>query len=168
LAAVTIVAPEPHFVCHKAIAGALATWMLETSNTVSYPNIRGSTSESTAVLIPYIKDGTDALRDYRYVPGLQSDDPENLILFYMSKPSPRTWHGDTHWFRLSRRWVVLNPSISTPFDVDARGWSECGEAISTSQLKHRLKATLEFLKSERRPGWQAIIDEQTKFLKAIQ
>ncbi len=167
LVAVGVVGPEPHFVCHKAIVGAFQQWMLETTNESRYPNVGGSSSQSLALLVPYLHEGTNALRDYRYVPGLKEDDPEDLIMLYMREPSRRTWHGDTHWFRIGRRWVILTPHMSTPFDVDARGWSECGEAISTTQFKTRLKGTLDFLKSNSRPEWQAIADEHTKFLRAL-
>ena len=160
--------PGPDFVCHRLLDGALQQWMLETSNGVTYPNVDGSSSRSLAVLVPYVDPrDTNVLCDYRYVPGLRSDDPDNLLLFYMRESSSRTWHGDTHWFRSDKRWVVLNPHMSTPDNVDARGWSECGEGITTGQFKARLKATLDYLKSQGRPGWQAATAEHTQFLNTI-
>jgi len=160
--------PGPMFVCHRGLVGTLDQWMLETTNKVTYPNVDGSSSRSLAVLVSYVDlQDTNVLRDYRYVPGLRSDDPESLILFYVRQASRRTWHGDTHWLRRDKRWVVLNPQCSTPDDVDAKGWSECAEAISTGQLRTRLKATLDYLKSKDRPGWQAATAEHTEFLKRI-
>jgi len=121
--------------------------MIETTSGNWLPNVRGSSRESLALLVPYLSDpeNTDPLRDYRYVPGLKSDDPATLIMAYVRVPSRRTWHGDTHWFRRDKRWVVLNPRMSQP-DTDPRGWSECGEAIPNAQFKARLQATLDYLK----------------------
>jgi len=120
-----------------------------------------------ALLTSYLHEGPTALRDYRYVPGLRSDDAEGLILIYVKRPSRRTWHGDTHWFRADKRWVVLNPRMSSPSEGDARGWSECGEAICGTQFKTRLRATLDYLKSKERPSWQAAREEHLGFLSAI-
>ena len=159
--------PGPHFVCHRGLDGAFQQWMLETTNDVWYPNVNGNSGESLALLIPYMHEGPTALRDYRYVPGLRSDDPENLIFVYVREASRRTWHGDTHWFRKDKRWVILNPRMLPPDGVDARGWSECGEAIPTEQFKARLQATLDHLKSKGRPGWQAASEEHMRFLSTI-
>src|SRR5205809_3233911 len=90
---------EPHFVCHRGLDGAIQHWMLQTTNDVWFPNVSGSSSQSLALLTSYLHEGPTALRDYRYVPGLRSDDAEGLILIYVKRPSRRTWHGDTHWFR---------------------------------------------------------------------
>ena len=165
--ALRVVGPEPHFVCHKAIDGALQQWMRETTNDVWYPNLSGSSGKSLTLLTRYLHEEANALRDYRYIPGLKSDDPADLILFYMREPSRRTWHGDAHWFRLDRRWVILNPRMSQPNGGGARGWSECGEAISTSQFRIRLKATLDFLKASGRPEWQSVVNEHATFLSGI-
>ncbi len=167
VAALKVVGPEPHFVCHRALDGALQQWMLETTNTVWLPNVKGSSSQSLALLLPYLGTGATQLRDYRYVPGLRSDDPEELITIYVRKPSRRTWHGDAHWFRAERRWVVLNPRISQPDTGDPRRWSECGEAVSTTEFKARLRATLAYLKSNARPEWQAVVEEHTGLLNSI-
>ena len=76
--------PGPHFVCHRLLDGALHQWMLETTNGVKFPDVDGSSSRSLALVLPYLGlNDTNALRDYMYVPGLRSDDPDNLILFYL-------------------------------------------------------------------------------------
>lgn len=159
--------PGPHFVCHRALDGSFQQWMLETTNGPWFPNVEGKSADSLALLIPYFHEGPRAFQDYRYIPGLRSDDPESLILVYVRVPSRRTWHGDTHWFRKEKRWVILNPRASSPDSGDPRAWSECGEAIPSEQFKTRLTATLEYLKRNGRSGWQAATDEHMQFLRAI-
>jgi hypothetical protein len=161
--------PGPDFVCHRLLDGMLAQWMLETTNGVTFPNVDGSGSRSLALLLPYFgPNDTNALHDYMYVPGLHSDDPDNLILFYLREPSRRTWHGDTHWFSGPKRWVILNPTMSMPDSNSGRAGGELCEAISMAEFKERLCATLEYLKRKERPGWQAAEQEHMRFMNAIQ
>ena len=161
--------PGPDFVCHRLLDGALQQWMLETTNGVTFPNVDGSSSRSLALVIPYVDQrDTNVLRDYMYVPGLRSDDPDNLILFYLREPSRRTWHGDTHWFSGPKRWVVLNPRMSFPDSDSGRVGGELCEAISPAGFKDRLRATLEYLKRNERPGWEAAEQEHMRFLSSIQ
>lgn len=171
LTAVVILGPPgPNFVCHRGLDGALQQWMLETTNGVTYPNVDGSSSRSLAVLLPYLgfPDGTDVLRDYMYVPGLRSDDPETLILFYLREPSRRTWHGDTHWFGGPKRWIVLNPQFGSSDGDSPQAGGELDEAISLTEFKNRLRATLDYLKRNNRPGWQAAEEEHMRFINSIQ
>lgn len=160
--------PGPEFVCHRLLDGTLAQWSLETSNGVAYPNVEGSSSRSLALLLPYFgSNDTNALHDYRYVPGLHSDDPDNLILFYLKEPSRRTWHGDTHWFSGPKRWIILNPRMSMPDSSSDHAAGELCEAISMAEFKARLRATLDYLKLNERPGWQAAGQEHMRFLNSI-
>lgn len=169
-AAVVLGPPGPNFVCHRLLDGALQQWMLETTNGVTFPNVDGSSSRSLAVLLPYLgpPDDTNMLRDYMYVPGLRSDDPKNLILFYLREPSRWTWHGDTHWFGGSKRWIVLNPQMSLLNTDSPQAGGELDEAISLAEFKNRLLATLDYLKRNNRPGWQATEQEHMRFVNAIQ
>lgn len=162
--------PGPNFVCHRGLDGALQQWMLETTNTPQYPNVDGSSSRSLAVLIPYLgfPDDMNVLRDYMYVPGLRSDDPDNLILFYLREPSRRTWHGDTHWFGGHKRWIVLNPQMSLPNTDSPQAGGELDEAISLAEFKNRLRATLDYLKRNNRPSWQTAEQEHMRFINSIQ
>ena len=60
LAALIVLGPPgPDFVCHRALDGALRQWQLETTNEVQLPNVAGSSSQSLALLIPYIGRGTE-------------------------------------------------------------------------------------------------------------
>ena len=158
--------PGPEFVCHRLLDGVLQQWMFETTNGMKFPNVDGSSSRSLALLDPYFgPNDTNALHDYRYVPGLHSDDPDNLILFYLREPSQRTWHGDIHWINRPKRWVVLNPGMDVP---PGRAGGELCEAISTTEFKKRLRATLDYLKQNERPGWQAAEQEHMRFISSIQ
>jgi hypothetical protein len=160
--------PGPDFVCHRFLGGVLMQWMLETTNGVTFPNVDGSSSRSLALLLPYFRsNNTNALHDYMYVPGLHSDDPDNLILFYLREPSRRTWHGDRHWFSGPKRWVVLNPRMSMPDSDSRRAGGELCETISMANFKDRLRATLDYLRRKERPDWQAAEQEHMRFISSI-
>jgi hypothetical protein len=159
--------PGPNFVCHRLLDAGLHEWMIETTNKVQYPNVAGSSRRSLAVLVPYLGLNTNALRDYMYVPGLHSDDPENLILFYVKEPARRTWHGDSYWSLKPKRWIVLNPQMSIPDSDSSRAGGEVCEAISTAEFKDRLRITLDYLKRNNRLNWESIEKEQAQFLNSI-
>jgi hypothetical protein len=161
--------PDPQFICHRLLDAALQEWKVQTTNEALFPNVGGSSSRSLALLVPYLGGGrdTNALRDYMYVPGLRSDDSANLILFYLRAPSRRTWHGDTVRLSGPRRWIVLNPRMHPPDDDSSRAGGELDEAISLAEFSGRLQATLDYLKRNARPGWQAVEQEHMRFLNSI-
>ena len=166
--AILIGPPGPHFTCHRMLDGSFEQWKLVKKNDDWYPNVEGHSSKSLELIAPYMKNGMSELRDYRYIPGLQSDDPEELILMYLKEPSWRTWHGDTLWVRADKRWVVLNPRTSSPYETYGRGWSELGEAITTPDFTRRLEATLAFIEENNRPFWTNVLQEHTEFLNSIE
>jgi hypothetical protein len=135
---------------------------------MQFPNIAGSSSQSLALVIPYLGGDTNGLRDYMYVPGLRSDDPEDLILLYLRAPSRRTWHGDRHWFGGPKRWVVLNPRMTSPDGDSGKPGGELCQAIPLAEFKDRLRATLDYLKRNGRSGWQAAEQEHMQFINSIQ
>jgi len=160
----TWVGRRPHLTCHSAIFGSLEQWMLETTNSDWYPNVEGRSLESLAVLAPYLKDGRSELRDYRYVPGLMSDDPKELVLMYVKEPSRRSWHGDTRWFGKEKRWVVLSPQ---PWPGEGDRYSEAAEWIPTDEFTNRLAETLRFLSENARPDWTNAVSEHLEFLRSL-
>lgn len=164
---VWLVSSGPHLACHRALACALMQWQEVTTNADWYPNVAGSGAASLEELMPHIKDGERSLRDYRYVPGLKADDPAALVMMYLRAPSWRTWHGDQHWVRSQKRWVILNPQLSDHGESYGSEWSELGEAITTAEFTNRLTATLEYLRENRRPNWEAATDEHARFLHSI-
>ena len=141
---------------------------MATTNENWYPNIEGDSGRSLEAVAVYTYDGMTSLQDYRYIAGLKSDDSEGLILMYVNRPSSRTWHGDSHWFRMQKRWVILNPQMSSPDDTFGPGWSELGEAITTPEFKRRIQATLDYLKNNNRPFWTNVVQEHTAFLRSIE
>ena len=159
--------PDPHFVCHKGFFHAFCDWQSETTNGDWYPNIEGSQQKSLAVLAPYEPNVMGNASDYRYVPGLERNDPEDLILFYLCRPSRRTWHGDGNFLRLRKRWVVLGPKLMSNGKSFTAEWSECGEALSTKAFKKRLAHTLEYLRENNRTNWTGVVQDHTAFLRTV-
>ncbi len=158
--------PGPQIECHRAIDGAFQQWKFVTTNDLWYPNIEGSSAKSLETIAAYFDpNDSNALCDYRYVPGLKSDDSSDLILMYVKEPSRRNWHGDTHYFRKEKRWIVLNPAMD---DGEDDKWSEVGEWISTTEFTNRLTKTLRFLSENQRPYWTNAINEHSEFFKSLQ
>lgn len=152
--------PGPRFVCHRGVVAAFEQWKLVTAGGGWYPNVEGSSARSLAAIAPYVKEG---MSDYRYVPGLKEDDPADLILMYVREPTRRKWHGDARWYRLEKRWVVLNPQTR---DGEGDRWSELAEWIPADEFTHRLGRTLQFLKDNNRPHWETVVREHSEFLES--
>ena len=126
--------PGPHVISTRAIEGSIDQWRLETK-TNGFPNLRGEAVASLQLIMPFRTPGS--FRDYGYVPGLKPEDAQDLVLFYVKKPSRKRWHGDA-WSPLHPKlWVVVNPQFT--------GDWEDAEAITTTEFKLRLAKTLVFL-----------------------
>jgi hypothetical protein len=106
--------------------------------------------------------GTNALKDYRYAPGLTAKDPAHFVLFYVKEPCRRLYHGDVWSPSRPRRWIVLSPGIA-----NQGGTPEFAYAWTTAEFTQRLGATLEFLKAQQRPGWSNAVMEHRAFLESI-
>jgi hypothetical protein len=147
--------------CHRAVDGAFQQWMLETSHTNGvYPNADGVGSNSLAMIEPFF--GHD-IQQYAYLPGLRSDDPKDLVLMYLKRPTHYSWHGDTaHTIFSPSRWMVVSPDI-----VMGGTCPEGGVMLDTPEFKKRIQRTVAFLKERDRPHWQAVAQEQEEFLKSV-
>jgi len=158
--------PGPRIVCHRGLDGAFQQWTIETTNGNRYPNIEGSSAKTLALVAShYYGPDPSALDDYRYVPGLNHDDPKDLILAYVKEPCRRTWHGDCHWFRPEKRWLILNPQM----DYGGNGpWGELSEWIATYEFEQRLAKTLQFLRENQRTNWASVVQEHQKLLSQLQ
>jgi len=100
------------------------------------------------------------IQQYRYVPGLRSDDPKDVVLMYMQ--TRYTWESDgTHTIFSPPRWLVLSPEIMSGT------CPEGGELLDTPEFKRRLQMTIAFLKEHQRPSWQVVAEEQSNFLKSV-
>ena len=159
--------PGPNIICHRGLDGAFMIWSAETTNGDWYPNVDGSSAKSLSVIARYYGPDPKALRDYRYVPGLKRDDPKDLILAYVTEPSRRRWHGDGHWFRKEKRWVVLNPRIENAEDDQLDRWGELAECIPADELENRLAKTLRFLSVNQRNSCTNVVMEHQKLLQEL-
>jgi hypothetical protein len=107
------------------------------------------------------------MKAYGYVPGLADNDPPDLVLMYLKQKTRRTWNGDhsATVFR-EKKWMVIGPDFlshgGSGDDLPEGGWLEDNEGF-----KRRLQKTLDFLKKNDRPYWQAVVKEHSAFLKTI-
>jgi hypothetical protein len=154
----------PRSLCHVALAAAFNQWMLDAGQTAGngiYPNADGESSNSLALLRRY---DSDDLQRYAYVPGLNVNDPRDLVLMYLKVKTHYTWHGDfEHTIYLPARWMVLSPQFYLRCDTCPEG----GDLVGTPELKRRLLLTLQFLQEKRRGHWEVVSNEQMQFLKSI-
>ena len=57
--------------------------------------------------------------------------------------------------------------MSVPDSSSGRAGGELCEAISLAEFKRRLLATLDYLKKNERPHWQAAEQEHMRFISSI-
>ncbi len=136
----------------------------------SFPNVNGIGRDSLATLRKIMPDSyMDWAEDYRYVPGLQEDDPGDLVLMYYHCPTRWTWHAGTPFpptiFK-EKMWII----VPVDFLMGTRppsGPGEKSERVSQEEFRRRLKRTLDFVRIKERPNWQTVVAEHTKFLDAM-
>lgn len=87
------------------------------------------------------------------------------MLAYVKEPTRRTWHGDTHWFRQEKRWLIVNPQMA---DGGKGPWGELSEWIPTSEFEKRLARTLQFLRENQRANWTNAVAEHQEVLSQLQ
>ena len=162
--------------CHKQMTHVLSNWTNEQAF-VSFPNIDGDSLLSMGVLAEKLVQTNQVFLKYNYVPGLQGDDPRELVLFYFNKPT--RWishvHSQPKW--IAKTWIVVPVDYfgagyyegrrigSAPNQIVARG--EQSESLTTEQFTNRLIMTLDYLRTNNRPHWQSVIKEHTAFLELI-
>ncbi len=151
----------PHVTCHKLLEGALMQWMQERQEKM-YPNVEGDSAKSFAVLESYLGPMEDGFEDYVYVPGLQPDDPHDLVTFFVKRKSRQRWHGDNPSIFRSAKWITMGPSPEA-----GEGWYELSQSVDTEEMKRRLERTMRYLKEHNRPNWPEILKEQSKNLELI-
>jgi len=117
-------------------------------------------------------------RDYNYVPGLRESDPPHLALFYFNKPTRWRFHvrPEVRW--KPKTWIVVpidSYAGSMAKDSGAKStlapknkcyWRE-SYSLTTEQFTNRLIATLNFLRTNNRPNWQAVVKEHTAFHQSL-
>jgi hypothetical protein len=156
--------------CHKVVNLGLRMWR-DDHNTNVFPNVHGIGRDSLAEIKEEMAGNMEWARDYRYVAGLRADDPGDLVLMYFDRPTRWTLHVERPPTRFKEKaWIV----VPVDFKWDPRGSSrprgpgEESERVSTEEFKRRLTETLDFVRTNARPDWQAVVAEHTKFLESIE
>ncbi|MFO1487685.1 MAG: hypothetical protein U1F65_04325 [Verrucomicrobiota bacterium] len=137
------------------------------SMTNSFPNVGGMERDSLATLREGMGGHMDWANHYRYVPGLREDDPGDLILMYLDVPTRWTWHGPPPTIFGKKAWIVVPIDFKTGMRPDA-GPGELSERISAEEFTARLKRTLDFIRTNRRPNWETVLAEHSKFLESME
>ena len=150
--------------CHKQINTAFRLWRGD-RHTDTFPNVAGSSRPSLEAIRDEMGGEMKWAENYRYVAGLREDDPGDLILMYVDQPTRWTWHGSPPHRFTKKAWIV----VPVDFTMGGRpGPGELSERISSQEFTRRLRATLEFVKTNARPNWEAVVAEHTRFLEQHQ
>lgn len=157
--------------CHKQMFFAFETWMNDNGeNSIDaskpYPNQDGDSKASLFMIRDEMGGLTNWMQNYNYVPGLRSDDPGELVLLYLNRPTRWTWHGPPASIFKEKAWIIV-PRDFVNLGRVVEGPGEMSERISTEQFKRRLSATIDFVRTNQRPHWEKIVEEHTRFLDSI-
>ena len=151
-------------VCHKAVNFALLSWQ-DQNATSGYPNVAGRSTDSLARCDKLLHN--DKLSGkYKYVPGLTRDDPGELVLLYMAKPTRWTWHGERPSKTAPLKWLVVPVDFRTS-SRKFNGNGEQSEQLTEDQFFTRLEGTLRFIEANERPNWESIVKEHRAFLETV-
>lgn len=152
--------------CHKQIHIGIRTWMEDTI-TNAFPNVIGAGSASLIAISNSMGGDMKWTKNYNYVPGLREGDPGELVLMYFAEPTRWTWHGSHPTIFKGKAWIVV-PVDFTMSWPQRKISGELSERVSTDEFKTRLKRTLDFVRTNERPHWQAVVAEHKKFLDSIE
>jgi len=148
--------------CHKAISLGFRMWCDDHTN--AFPNVRGSSHDSLVALRDKFAT-TEVENNYRYVPGLRPEDPGDLVLMYYSRPTRWTLHILTPTIFEKKAWIVI-PVDFTLGPRRQRGPGEESERLSRAEFRKALRNTLDFVRTNERPNWEAVVQEHTGFLES--
>ena len=159
-------------VCDKGIMFAFYEWMGDNgrdpnTHTNAFPNINGIGAGSFATISNAMGSQMAGTREYRYVPGLRQDDPGDLVLVYLDRPTRWTWHEAYPTIFKKKAWMFV-PVDFTMGGRPVRGGGELSERVSLDEFRRRLTRTLDCIRTNERPNWQTIVAEHTKFLESIE
>jgi len=155
--------------CHRVIEGEFTQLMHPQGGDITqdpkpYPNVKGLSQDSLAT----VNGCKDWAKDYNYIPGLREDDPQDLVLMYFNRPTRWNWHGPPPTVFGDKGWIVIPVNFDFMPNYLFKGeFGECSERVSLDEFRSRLKRTLDFIRTNNRPNWQAVVAEQTKFLDSI-
>jgi hypothetical protein len=149
--------------CHKQVDLAFTNWQ-QVGGTKLFPNIDGQSSASLAEISQYMG-GVWLEESYMYVPGLNWIDPGELVLMYYAKPTRWTWHGSPPTIFTEKAWILIPVDMTYYGGTrELAGPGECSERVSFEDLRQRIQKTLDFLRENDRPNWQAVVEEHQRFL----
>jgi hypothetical protein len=161
--------------CHKQIDFAFQAWMDKNgqdsrSGRAEFPNIGGVSADSLHPITQIVVGGDWPAR-YGYIPGLRQSDPGHLVLMYVNRPTRWTMHVTLPpTIFEDKAWILVPVDFCFYGNGGSRqlsGPGESSERVSTDEFKRRLAETIEFIRSQKRPNWETIVAEQTKFLNSI-
>lgn len=153
--------------CHKQMTLALRLWQHE-QTTKTFP-MAEQLAGAAKLVFP----------NYHYVPGLREDDPQDLVLFYFNRPTRWRTHVKPEAKWTSKTWIVVPAdSFAGHYGDEAmkrigfgpqqiRAYGEESESLTTEQFTNRLIATLDFLRTNNRPYWRAVVKEHSAFIESI-
>ena len=159
--------------CHKQFMLAFLGWMDRNGKhpdqgNNEFPNVGGVSQTSVNAVSRDMADQMEWTADYGYIPGLRQNDPGHLVLMYFNRPTRWTVHISTPTIFEDKEWILI------PVDFcffgpqrERSGSGECSERVSAAEFKSRLAETIEFIRDQKRPNWQTIVAEQTKFLQSV-
>ena len=147
--------------CHKQHSTGFKIWMMDRADTNSFPNVGGKSRASlmciTNEMGTYPKLWADG---YRYIAGLRGDDPGELVLMYIERPTRWIWHGQPRTVFHRKNRLIVPVDFGWNFhDRTNEGPGECSEWISEQVFQRRLSGTLTFLATNNRPHWQVVLKE---------
>ncbi len=151
--------------CHKTLQMSFVSWQQENSTT-AFPNVAGRSHQSLQTIAAMFDDKT-WLTSYACIPGLRNDDPGDLILMYMTKPTRWTWHGERPASAAQDRWLVVPIDFREGNQRTFSGEGERSERLTDSQFLKRLEKTLSFIEDAGRPNWEDIIQEHQPMLERL-
>lgn len=157
--------------CHKQIMFGFMNSMNDsgansTKGPKTFPNVKGVGRDSL-ITISNDMANMNWAKDYNYVPGLQEDDPGDLVLMYVNRPTRWTWHGSPPTIFKDKAWIIV-PLDFTLGDRPQTGPGEDSERVSEGEFSRRLKCTVDFVRTNNRPNWQTVVAEHSKFLDSIE
>jgi hypothetical protein len=148
--------------CHKQLLLGFENW-LDKNKTNVFPNVDGKSAESLEAARDELGGDDNWETTYKYVPGLKKGDPGDLVLAYLAKPTRWTWHGQippTVFTAKEWLFVPVDFGIASSRPV---AWGECSERVPSEDFQKRMKRTLDFLRTNERPNWEAVVKEHANF-----
>jgi hypothetical protein len=169
--------------CNKQTMGDVENWF-HSKERMDLPNVGGRSADSLVQLkrdayeLDNFKEEIQKWNGkYQYIPGLRRNDPGDLVLMYMKKPTRWQHHaaGPPSIFR-ERKWIVvsldfagfLGSDMVNRVNREMPDESENAERVTLKEFKSRLRKTLDYLQTNNRPNWQTVVAENEAFLNSIE